>query len=179
MGQQHAFRLARGPRRVGLTRHVVVRPVDDCRVVVDEKRLERGRTVGVAEAHDRLDRRLVTDLLDDRHEVGERDDDFRAAVVEQVADLAGFVLRVHRDHDRTRPERAVETHDELREVRQVDPDAVPGFDPRFGESGGELPYLGPELPIAQVRPIVVDRGRVRMIGHGGLDVGHEIRHGFP
>ena len=79
-----------------------------------------------------MDVGLALDLPDLRDEVGERDDRDGSRVAQQLLDLAGLVLGVHRDDDAAGAQDAVERHDDLRQVREVDADAVTGFAPCVG-----------------------------------------------
>ncbi len=179
MGQQHALRLARGARGVGLTGDVVVRSLDDSELVLGEKSLECGCAVRIAaNAHHGLDSRLLTNRLDHRYEVSERDDQFGPTIGEEMADFAGFVLWIHRHDDRAGSERAVEGDDELREIREIDAHPVARLDARRVETGGEPPGSIPELLVAQLRSVVVNRRRLGMVLNRRGDVRHEIRHGF-
>jgi len=96
-----------------------------------------------------------------------------------VADLAGLVLRVHRDDRGTRSQDAVVRRDELRQVRQVDADAVARLDARVGERLRELARPVPERLVGYLVVLELDRRLLRMVLYRLRDVSDEIRHHLP
>ncbi len=104
------------------------------------------------DANDLFDIRLVLNLENVGNEVCQRDDGFRPAVAQHVADLAGLVLGIHRDDDPAGTKRAVEGGDELRQVREIDSDAVALADAAVLERLCELPRSLPELLVGPFGP---------------------------
>jgi hypothetical protein len=177
VGELDAFRLAGRPRRVRLHRHVVVRAVRDRVVAVGEELPERRPRVGLtADGDDVLDARVVSYLLHERYEVGERDDHLGLRVLEEVTDLPALVLGVHRHDHGPSTERAVERRDELREVREVHRHPVALTDPSLPQPGGELAGLPPEFAVRELVVLVDDRWLPGVLFDRRLNVRNEIRH---
>jgi len=99
-----------------------------------------------------FDARVVPDLVDEGDEVGQCDDHLGLAVLEQVADLAGLVLRVHRNDDPAGPKRPVERDHELRQVGEIERDAVVLADAALLECCRKRTRLPPELLVARLGP---------------------------
>ena len=133
-------------------------------------------TILSPDAHDLGEVGIVHYGLDPGKEVGKGDDDARFAVGEQMGDLPGFVLGVHRYDDPARPEHTVKGRKELWDVRQVQCDPIARFDASIGEGRGETTRSRPELLVGYLPPVRGDRRRVGVLFCGGLDVGDEVRH---
>jgi hypothetical protein len=181
VSQEHALGRAGRAGGVWLGGDIVIGAVDGLHGLGGQELLEPGGTLGLAVDRDHrfdavVDVGVLADRLDEGDKIREADDRLGLAVREHVADLAGLVLGVHRDDRAAGPEHAVVGDDELREVREVDADAVAGLQARVGQRRRELAGLVPELLVGD--PLAPE-GESRLVGirlDRLRDIGDEIRH---
>ena len=90
----------------------------------------------------------------------------RARVLQEVGHLARFVQRVHRDHDRTGSQ-GPEVHDrEVRDVRELHPDAIALADTLSSQDSRRAGHRCVERRVCEGEVVQLDRLAVRVLASG-------------
>src|SRR2546426_2933066 len=102
-------------------------------------------------------RDILADLEDLRQERRRDNDRDRAAVVQDVREVAGREERVRRDRDRADLDRSKERVDKGRRVEAKDHDALLEPDPELAEGVAAAVDVGSELAVGSALTLATDR----------------------